>query len=146
MTERPSEKAAWPKSEEELLAYLREMAEWPEGASEPGEAYGRCAYAVAYAALATFNYMSSVLGITGFQASCADMEILAQSRGMKHGFMILDADKLLYPQYDVLGDVLKWTAETKAQLADAAAKNLAEAPDAHPDVVRHWKELAHAGT
>ncbi len=146
MPERPSDKPPWPKSEDELLAYLREMVAWPEGSGEPGEGYGRCVYAAAYAALATFYFMASRLGMTGFQASCADMEFLAQSRGMKHGFMVLDAENLLYPQYDMPARVAKWIAETRPQLAPVAREKLREVEadriEPHPDVLARWREVS----
>jgi hypothetical protein len=147
MPEKPSDKAPWPRSEEELVAYIREMADWPNGASEPGEGYGRCVYAVAFAATATFNYMAHVLGITGFQGGCADLEILRQTRSLKHGFMILDAENLLYPQYDLMSKVAEWIEKNRAELATVAREKLeSDRNRAHPDVVRHWEEMAGGPT
>lgn len=149
-TERPGEKAPWPDTEEELIAYVREMLAWPEGATEPGEGYGRAAYAVAYAALATFNYTAGRLGITGYQAGCAELEILAQTRGMKNGFLVLDADKLLYPQYDLLEQARGWIEETRTRMAETAKEKIYDAQKepfvgglpVHPDVLARWREIA----
>jgi hypothetical protein len=146
MTERPSEKAAWPKTEEDLIAYIREMLKWPDGASEPGEGYGRCVYSMAYAAVATFNYVASTLGCTGFQASCADMQILRQTRDLEHGFMIVDANKLLFPQYDPMREVAKFLEERRPELAAVARQKIAEDDasnvKAHPNVRARWEEIA----
>jgi hypothetical protein len=143
MSEKPESKPPCPESEEELLAYIREMEAWPEGGSDMGESYGRCAYAVAYASVATFNYLAGKLGITGFQASCADMLILSLTRGMEHGFMVLNADNLLYPQYDLPRQVHEWITDTRARLAPVARAKLDEDGGfAHPDVVARWEEIA----
>jgi hypothetical protein len=140
--ERPSEKAPHPKTEEALIAYIREMIAWPNNTSNLDEGYGRCVYAMAYAAVATFHYVASTLGVTGFQAGCADMEFLSQRRDMKHGFMILNANDLLYPQYDLMEETAKWIAKTRPQLARAAAELLDREHLAHPDVRAHWQEIA----
>ena len=142
MPEKPEGKTPTPKSEDELVAYIRTMREWPESATEPGEGYGRCVYAMSNAAVAAFNYIASALGVTGFQASCADLDILNQLRGYKHGFIVLDGNNLLYPQYDIRAKVDEWIAETRPRLADEARKLLAESPNAHPNVVAHWQSLA----
>jgi len=142
VSEKPEGAVPWPKTEDELLAYVRQMIAWPDGASEPGEGYGRCVYSMAYAAAAAFNYVAHVLGTTGFQASAAQLEFLSESRGMKHGFMIADANKLLYPQYDLEGDVLKWIGETRPRLATAARELLTKANGAHPEVLAHWERIA----
>lgn len=87
----------WPKSEEELMAYVR-------GLVDRHHDYGTCVYAMSMAAVATFRYVASALEVTGFQASCADMDILRRTRGLKHGFRLVDYGNLLYPRY--------WTEET----------------------------------
>ena len=112
---------------------------WPNGRLVPNQmVHDRCANA----AVATFNYVAGTLGITGFQASAADMTVLAETRGMKHGFMILDAENLLYPQYDLPERVAAWIAKTKPRLAPVAREKLADMAGAHPDVVAHWQSIA----
>jgi hypothetical protein len=143
MSEKPEGKVPWPKTEEELLAYIREMITWPDGAADMGEGYGRCVYAMSNAALATFNYIAGTLGVTGFQAGCAEMQFLRDSRHMEHGFMILDAENLLYPQYDLRGRVEEWIEKTRPHLKKAAQEKLAENPNnVHPDVQSRWEEIA----
>jgi hypothetical protein len=106
--------------------------------------YGTCVYAMSLAAVAAFNYVASKLGVTGFQASCADMDIIARTRGLKHGFMILDASQLLYPQYDLVEKVAKFCNDTRKRLAPEARRLLAESDKefVHPEVSAHWEKLA----
>lgn len=46
-----------------------------------------------------FGYGSHHGGITGFQASCIDLELIKLNRGWNHGFCLLNYKDLLYPQY-----------------------------------------------
>ena len=82
----------WPKTVFSLLRFIFRML-------RQNDDYGKCVYALSLAAVATFNYMSHKCGATGFQASCADMDILRRTRGYKAGFRIIDHANLLYPQY-----------------------------------------------
>lgn len=106
--------------------------------------YGTCVYAMSLAATAAFNLVASKLGVSGFQASAADLDILRRTRGYEHGFMVIDANDLLYPQYDVPGKVRDWIARTRAsgQLAKAANNLLETSGGAHANVVAHWRQLA----
>ena len=124
-----------PKTPEELASYVSGLVNRPHD-------YGTCVYAMSLAAVAAFNYVAGALGCTGFQASCADMDILRRTRRMEHGFTIINANDLLYPQYDVPGRVNEWIEKTLPALAPVAAEMLRGAPDAHPDVLAHWKMLA----
>ncbi len=85
------------------------------------------------AAVAAFYYVSHKLGVTGFQASCADMDFLQRTRSMKSGFKILDYDDLLYPQ-----SLYKFNKTISPALLDSlkkeASKNLEASPEAHPEV------------
>jgi hypothetical protein len=130
-------KAPWPKSTDELRAYIDELT----GGSHD---YGTCVYAMSLAAHAAFNYVASKLGVTGFQASCADMDFLERTRGYKHGFAIIDYGKLLYPQ--------TWTEEHFPRPEQILAKQAAhlrpvvyallnDSPAAHPNVRAHWETI-----
>ena len=130
----------WPKTTAELLAIVELLAARKHD-------YGTCVYAVSIAATAAFNYMYHTLGITGFQASCADMDILRRTRGMRHGFKIIDFGKLLYPQYlkdfTVTADDLLAHPGTRKDIREAARKLLDGAVGmAHSDVVAHWRWLS----
>lgn len=128
----------WPKTAKELDAIVQALT-----AREHD--YGTCCYAMSIAAEAAFNYIAHQLGVTGFQASCADMDILRRTRGWKRGFRIVNYENLLYPQYRREFDELGWWSlihENALALSRAAQEKLAESPDAHPDVRAHWETLA----
>jgi len=130
-------KEIWPKSSKQLVAYIKKL-------SEGEHSYGTCVYAMSLAAVATFHFMSHKLGVTGFQAGCADMDILRRTRNYKHGFMIIDYGNLLYPQYDdiehyptreyLIQENIKW-------LGKEAKKSLQDSETAHPEVRAWWERL-----
>ena len=78
---------------------VKELTEYVNSLVKREHDYGTCVYAMSLAATATFNYVARQLGVTGFQASCADLDILRRTRRMEQGFRIVDYNKLLYPQY-----------------------------------------------
>lgn len=132
---------AHPKTQDELNAYI-------EGLLSGEHDYNSAADAMAKAAVATFNFMGSAFGVTGFQASWAGLQFIEMTRGMEHGFIILDGKNLLYPQYDLHEQLDRWIAKTRPTLAPEAKRLLAEeakwsdGPTAHPDVLAHWRALA----
>lgn len=129
--------APWPKSAEELSELVRILATRQHD-------YGTCVYAMSLAAVAAYNYMAHAIGTTGFQASCADLDIIKRTRGMKHGFRIIDFTNLLYPQYE--RSVPGWNEllVKEADMLKREASKLLEqrSEHTHPDVVAHWKRLA----
>ncbi len=127
--------APWPETLEGLSAYITSLVEREHD-------YGTCVYAMSLAATAAFQHVAKRLGVTGFQASCADMDILTRTRGYKHGFMILDADNLLYPQYDLRQQVDEWIQKTEPQLAKVARERLADGGTLHPNVRAHMERIA----
>lgn len=109
--------------------------------------YGTCVYAMSIAATAAFYYVAHQLGVTGFQASCADMDILSRTRNMKDGFRIFNYSDLLYPQYRDKVQEFEWETllqENKDRLRERANVLLIESPNAHPHVRAHWERLAQA--
>jgi hypothetical protein len=123
---------------EELAAYIAGLVDRPHD-------YGTCVYAMSLAATAAFNYVAGKLGVTGFQASCADMDIVRRTRHMRMGFILLKQEDLLYPQYDLVRRVVEWITDSGPELAKEAAKLLKEGK-AHPDVMAHWRRLAAENT
>jgi hypothetical protein len=81
----------WPKTPDELRAVMSALV-------DREHTYGTCVYAMSMSALAAYYYVSHALGVTGFQASCADMDFIGRARHMKCGFRILNYDDLLYRQ------------------------------------------------
>lgn len=129
----------WPKTPEDLSAYIASLVSRPHD-------YGTCVYAMSMAATAAFQYVAGKLGVSGFQASCADMDILKRTRHLKDGFRIVSYEELLYPQYwdaertPIYEAALK-DEDTRQRFADKARKRLAEGA-AHPAVERHWRRIA----
>lgn len=134
--------APWPKTLDELNAYIKTLTDRPHD-------YGTCVYAMSLAAVAAYHYVAGKVGATGFQAGCADMDILRRTRGIKGGFRLLDYDNLLYPQYcnaehfpsytDLLAD-----PKISERIAEQAKQKLASSESAHPAVKAHWERLANA--
>lgn len=125
----------WPYTMEQLVEYTNSLVDRQHD-------YGTCVYAVSMAATAAFYYVSHKLGVTGFQASCADLDILRRTRLMKGPFILLKAEDALYPQYDLRGRLDEALRGWLPWLAEQAEKKLAEGRDAHPDVLAHWEMLA----
>lgn len=128
-------KVPWPKTEKQLAEYIASLVNREHN-------YGTCVYAMSMAATATFNFVAGQLGVTGFQAGCADLDVVRRARRIKGPFMILQAEDALYPQRDVMGRVAEAMAKWKPWLAEQAKAMLQEGGPAHPDVVAHWKMLA----
>jgi hypothetical protein len=129
------------------LGTAAELAEYVESLVKRPHDYGTCVYAMSLAAGAAFNYAAGKLGVTGFQASVADMQILKHTRGFKWG-RILNYENLLYPQYcdaQHFPDAESLIAEHAGELAKRARVLLAENPKAHHEVLAHWRRLAAAG-
>lgn len=91
-TEMSKSEAPSPQNIEELTEYIDSLVNQPQS-------YGTCVYAMSLASVATFNYVADKLGVTGFQASCADLDFIKRTRRLKNGFRITDYGNLLYPQY-----------------------------------------------
>lgn len=132
-------KAPWPKTIEELIAYIRDL-------ESQKHTYGTCVYGVSLAATAAFNYMSGKLGITGFQASAADLDVIRRTRGIEGSFILFKAEDLLYPQYDLVSRMRDWCENQSGWLAERAKLKLAEFEgkehQPHPNVKAHWEKLA----
>lgn len=127
----------WPKTTDELDAYISSEVDRQHD-------YNTSADAMWHAALAAGRYVASRLGLTGFQASCADMAYIGASRGMEPPFGLLDGNDLLYPQSaDLLERAAKWIEEWKPVLAPKARARLSEEHEhVHPHVWAHWQEAA----
>ena len=122
---------------EDLIGYIEKL-------QQDSKDYGTAVYATSMAATATFNYMASHLGLTGFQAGCADLDILRRTRNMER-FMIINFADALYPQYDLNDRLNKALQEVKPWLKEEAQKLLDKnSSNAVLPVVNHWKELANA--
>jgi hypothetical protein len=139
-TEAEMRAAAVPSFEtgEELAGYIRGLVDRPHD-------YGTCVYAMSMAATAAYNYVARRLGVTGFQASCADMDILRRTRGWEWGRLV-DYSNLLYPQYCDEQHFPTWRGIVEANAAEFAKRArvlLEENPTMVAGPVRdHWQWLA----
>ena len=141
MTERQMREAKVPEpsTPEELIAYIAMLTDRPHE-------YGTCCYAMSMAAVAAFNYVAGKLGVTGFQASCADLDILRRTRHLKMGFQLVRHENLLYPQYCTEEHFPTWRTlieKNEQELANEARKLLTKGGrTSHPNVREHWEWLA----
>ena len=130
--------APWPHTEDEFL-YLIETL------SSRSHDYGTCVYAMSIAAVSAFNLMAHKLGASGFQASCADLDVVRRTRGLRSGFAIVDFSKALYPQYkgkEHWYPLSRILSEHREALANEARRMLSESAGAHENVRAHWEWLS----
>lgn len=128
-------KTPWPKTIDELQAIISAVTNRPHD-------YGTRVYAMSIAAEATFNYVAATLGCTGFQASCADLDIIRRTRLLSAPFAIIDGNDLLYPQYDIEAKVRELLYKWEPWAIAEAKKKLETVDQCHPNVKDHWQELA----
>jgi len=134
--EMQKEKVPTPHTAEELNEYLESILSLDHN-------YGTCVYAMSMAATAAFNFMAHKLQVTGFQASCADLDILRRTRHIEGPFILLKGEDMLYPQYNLVHDLEHAMMEWRPWAAEEAKKQLEEHRDGvHPNVVSHWKKLS----
>lgn len=132
-------KEVWPLTEKQLLEYIASLV-------DRQHEYGTCVYALSLAASAAFNYVAGQLGVTGFQASCADLDFLRRTRSIKGPFILLKAEDALFPQSLPREKLDRAEVEWLPWLKEEAKKKLTESGGAHPAVLAHWKELAGLST
>lgn len=126
---------------------IEELGEYVQGLVDRPHSYGTCVYAMSLAAVAAFNYVARELGVTGFQASCADLDILRQTRGWTWG-KVLDYNKLLYPQYlnhENFPSVSYLLEEHRVELGRRAQEILDEGRELSPGVEAHLRGLVFRG-
>jgi hypothetical protein len=130
-------KEPWPHTPDELQTIIAALVDRQHD-------YGTCVYAMSIAATAAFNYVAHKLGVTGFQASCADLDIIRRTRHLEQGFQIIDYANLLYPQYreefaDLSFDSL--LRKNATELKKHARVLLDEGNKAHSSVREHWEMI-----
>jgi hypothetical protein len=104
--------------------------------------YGSCVYAMSIAAEAAFNYVANQLGVAGFQASCADLDIIRRTRRIKTSFTIVTPDDYLYPQYAYKhGELKKKMEKEAASIALERMRTWKDGEFASAKVALHWWEL-----
>lgn len=130
----------WMETPDELAAYISNLVEREHD-------YGTCCYAMSMAAVAAFQYVAKKLGVTGFQASCADMDVLRRTRHYPGPFMVINGANALYPQYNLAEKLADFEAGMQPWLVEQAAARLTESHEhVHPNVLAHWRKLAARNT
>lgn len=129
-----AEEAPTPDTVEALAKYISDLVQGPHD-------YSTCVYAVSLAATATFNFVASKLGVTGFQASRAGLDILRRTRRLEGPSILLKVEDLLYPQYDLVRRLREavdsWSGWAAQQAAKKLEENKATDGRAYKEVVRH---------
>jgi len=142
LVESAKDEAAMRESDVPTAWTSHQLSEYIESLVEREHDYGSAVYAMSMAAVAAFNYVAHREGVTGFQASCADLDIVRRRRRIKGPFMFINLEDALYPQYDLHEKVDEMLTKNADWLKKEAARKLAESSGAHPNVVAHWKRLA----
>lgn len=132
-------KAQWPHSLTALNTCIKAV-------TDREHTYGTAAYAMSLAAEVAFNYVGAKEGTTGFQASCATLDLIKRLKNIEGPYSILDYSDLLFPQSNRFSEIkeslndpemLKWfKAEAKKKLKESVKS-------AHPNVKKHWRRLAN---
>ena len=108
--------------------------------------YGTAVYAMSLAATAAFYLVAHQLGVSGFQASIADLDVLRRTRDLPGPVLVSNGANLLYPQYDLRAVFEGFLKDCEQWLVKEARKNLEEYAKGgltvHPNVLAHWKKLA----
>lgn len=122
---------------EKLPEFIRHLTE------DYSHDYGTIIKAMGAAAIAAVNAIdnSDQGGITGFQASCLNLEFLRNwyYTSNKCGLRLIDYDKMLYPQYYDRFNTISATTWKKIQ---ETAKTYLNSYDLASDAVRkHWKSI-----
>lgn len=144
LTESASTEAEMRDAKVPSIRTKEQLVEYVESLVHRSHDYGTCVYALSMAAEAGFNYVAHVLGVTGFQASCADLDFIRRTRGLEGPFMLIKAEDFLYPQNNPEKKLYEAELEWAPYLKEQAAKKLdeSEGREVHPDVLAHWKKLA----
>ena len=130
------EKVPWFNNLSDLTKYIESLVKIKHD-------YGTGVYAMSMAATATFYYMSNKIGCTGFQSSCADLDIIRRTRSMDCPFMIIKAEDMLYPQSDIHEKLNEALNNWKSWAKEEAKKKIENTKhEVHPAVMAHWKKLA----
>lgn len=129
-------KVPWLETPEELIEYISKICEENKGD------YGTAVYAMSMSAIAAMRYAASVVGATGFQASCADLDIVRRSRGLDCPFAIIKANDMLYPQYSIRRKIEELLQEWTPWAKEQAFALLRDHKDhAAENVISHWMKL-----
>jgi hypothetical protein len=127
-----------PKDIDELALYISEQLTHPWS-------YDGSVYDAVRCLMATWNFLMSKQGHSGFSASIAGLEFFGMTRRMKHSFIVLDGHDVFYPQHNLVAKVQKFVYEQQhsPDMIKEAKELLEDRDMAHPDVIKRWEEIAN---
>lgn len=134
-----------PETMSELVATVQAVTE-AKVINDDG--YQAAADALWQAAVAAFNYVAHVEGVTGFQAGYAALRFYGEAMHINGPYAILNGEDVVYPQYDIVGKAKEYEVKWRAGWgAEKARELLAEHEQngfefVHPEVRQHWESLA----
>lgn len=104
--------------------------------------YGVAPRAIAQATLATADFLSSRMGITGFQASFVMWDFIKGYlyQANECGLKIVNYDEMLFPQYKHKFEKVI-SKKTWESIQKKAREKLDNIEDAHPDIIQHWQSI-----
>lgn len=128
-----------------FLKTVEDLEKYLDNLSNMNHDYGTAVYAMSMAGVAAFQYMAGRLGVTGFQANCADLDMLRRTRNVKGALLLHDIDKVLYPQYDLVGELKEAIRSQRPHLKERAKELLATSDEDYvsPIVWAHWQSIAN---
>lgn len=124
-----------PKSLEELTAYIKGLADQQHD-------YGTCVYAMSLAATAAYNFIGSHLGMTGFQASAASIDLIKRIRHVDGPFIILEIADELYGDGTCQQKLSEYIGECRMRLRKMARHKLEKGGYFHPSTFRTLADFA----
>lgn len=115
----------------------------PYGTDESARAYESSARAMVDVGKAAFNYAASEVGASGFQGSWAALTLYGELVGINGPFIVLKAEDMLYPQYDLIDRLREFieSDEMARWLGEQAAERLQGSLHASESVREHWQKL-----
>ena len=121
---------------ETLPEFLRKLTEDYE------HDYGTIVHAISAGSIATAWAMngSKQGGITGFQAQFVMWDFIRNWQNKEGPMKLIEYDDMLYPQYRDRFEK-EISEETHKRLIEKAKEKIIESPDAHPGVIKHWKNI-----
>ncbi len=126
------------KSSQELVELIEEVK------NDFNNGYGTAARSVGTVSACVANYLSSEMGLTGFQASCAmwDFIMAFMYSDNKCGMKMVNYDDMLYPQYEYKFCKNTISKSTWEALQKQAKENLEkDTYFASLRVIEHWQSI-----
>lgn len=124
------------EDEEAFVAYVRSVLDVDKD-------YDTASNALWKVALAGMNYAEDHMGVSSAQRAWAEMAFLAYSRNIQGPMLLLDGTHMLYPQYNVRGQVEEWLHSSQEWVKETAQHLISTTKkvETAPYVWEHWTRL-----